>query len=89
MGESVGGLWPLTVEGAAEALPWVRRAGLVAIRGYATLAVVLEEDAPSAWADELYDLTQAKPIAVDAIPTDKRHNAKVDRVALAALLSAD
>ena len=31
VGESVAGLWPLAVEGEAEAQPWVRQAGLIAI----------------------------------------------------------
>ena len=89
VGESVASLWPLAVEGAAEALPWVKQAGLVAIDDKPILAVVLNPGAPEDWTDTLQDLTQAEPVAVDAIPTDKRHNAKVDRSALAAVLSGD
>ena len=89
VGESIEGLWPLSVEGVAESLPWVVKAALVAHRGVATLAVELARDAPSSWADDLQALTEAEPVQVGAIPTDKRHNAKVDRIALAAMLSGD
>ena len=88
-GESIAGLWPLAVEGQAEALAWVRRAGLIAVDERPTLAVVLGSDPPEDWSNRLRQLTQADPVAIDMIPTDKRHNAKVDRVALAALLAAD
>ena len=89
VGESVAGLWPLAVEGEAEAQPWVRQAGLIAIDDRPVLAVVLNPDRPTEWSDILQEMTGAEPKVVDAIPTDTRHNAKVDRVALAALLSAD
>ena len=89
LGESVGGLWPLATEGAAEALPWVKQAGLVAINDRPLLAVILGPNAPDDWSDALRQQTGAEPVSVTTIPTDKRHNAKVDRVALAASLAVD
>ena len=89
LGESVGGLWPLAAEGAAEALPWVKQAGLVAINDRPLLAVILGPNTPDDWSDALRQQTGAEPVSVTTIPTDKRHNAKVDRVALAASLAVD
>jgi len=85
VGESVAGLWPLAVEGPAEALAFVRKAGLVSIGGEPVLAVELI-DPPPDWEQILHSCTGAKPRAVDAIPVDRRHNAKVDRLILTRLL---
>jgi len=85
VGESVAGLWPLAVEGAAEAFAWVRRSGLVAIDEQPVLAVELQ-DAPSDWKDQLQAATGVIPTAIDSIPVDPRHNAKVDRRILGSLL---
>jgi acyl-CoA synthetase (AMP-forming)/AMP-acid ligase II len=86
VGEDVAGLWPLMAEGAAERLPFVRRAGLAAVDGQPVIAVELS-DAPSDWAEQVGTATGARAVAVDAIPVDPRHNAKVDRDRLAALIA--
>ena len=83
--DDVAGLWPLMAEGAAERLPFVRRAGLVAIDGKPVIAVQLS-DPPADWSDQVQAATGAQAVAVDEVPVDPRHNAKVDRDRLAALI---
>ena len=61
----------------------------VAINDRPLLAVLLGPNAPDDWSDALRQQTGAEPVSVTTIPTDKRHNAKVDRVALAASLAVD
>ena len=51
--------------------------------------MILGPNAPDDWSDVLRQQTGAEPVSVTTIPTDKRHNAKVDRVALAASLAVD
>ena len=87
VGESVGGLWPLAVEGSAEAMPFVNKAGLVEVGGQAMVAVELI-DPPEDWATVLEDCTRAQAVRVDTIPMDARHNAKVDRMNLTRMLTA-
>jgi acyl-CoA synthetase (AMP-forming)/AMP-acid ligase II len=85
-GESVAGHWPLQVEGAADRLLFVQRSGLVDLDGEAVIAVALH-DPPPDWADQVQRATGLRPVAVDRVPVDPRHNAKVDRRMLRALLT--
>ncbi len=85
VGEDISGLWPLIAEGAAERLQWVRRAGLVAIQDEPVIAVELHQ-APEDWAEQLHHATGARAVAVEHVPVDPRHNAKVDRDRLASLI---
>jgi acyl-CoA synthetase (AMP-forming)/AMP-acid ligase II len=85
VGEDIAGLWPLRAEGAAEQLHFVRRAGLAAVDGAPVIAVELV-DAPPDWAALVQRATGARPVSIDEIPLDPRHNAKVDRDRLNALL---
>jgi len=87
VGESVGDLWPLAIEGAAEALPYVRKAGLVEVDGHPALAIELT-DPPDNWQETIQNLAGATPYRVESSPFDTRHNAKVDRLKLSAMLSA-
>jgi acyl-CoA synthetase (AMP-forming)/AMP-acid ligase II len=82
VGEDVAGLWPLQAEGAAEQLPFVRRAGLVALEGKPVIAVELSSP-PDDWEASVAKATGARPVEVKAVPVDPRHNAKVDRGRLA------
>jgi len=84
-GESVGGLWPLAVEGAAESFPFVVRSGLVEMNNEPLLAVQLQSP-PEKWKKTLEKATGTPVIAIPEIPVDARHNAKVDRVLLKKLL---
>jgi olefin beta-lactone synthetase len=86
VGEDVAGLWPLMAEGAAERMPYVRRAGLAAVQGEPVIAVELS-DAPADWEAQVRSATGARAVEVEAIPVDPRHNAKVDRDRLAALIA--
>ena len=88
VGERIGGLWPLCVEGSAEQLPFVQKAGLVAVNDTAIVAVTLTESRPDDWEAKLLTTTGAKPMAVEHIPVDPRHNAKVDRSALQRLVAS-
>ena len=86
--DSRGTLWPFTVECAARLHPLVRRAALLGHKGSRFLfveiaapdAVITAEALGLAWAQ--LDGVRVLP----AIPMDARHNAKVDYVALRALL---
>jgi acyl-CoA synthetase (AMP-forming)/AMP-acid ligase II len=78
VGEAVNGLWPLAVEATVESLDFVVRAGLVECKGEAVLALELNTP-PEDWAQRIGAMVNARPVAVDRIPVDARHNAKVDR----------
>ena len=87
VGEAIEGRWPLVVEAVAESVPWVRRAGLGARDGGAVLVVELFEGArPDDWQELLRSRCGVDRVLEQRVPTDHRHNAKVDRVALARLL---
>ncbi len=86
VGEEVAGLWPLMAEGAAERLDFVRRAGLAAVDGAPVIAVELL-DPPADWRAQIQGASGARPVEVREVPVDPRHNAKVDRGRLAALLA--
>jgi olefin beta-lactone synthetase len=78
-----GTLYPLAVECAAMENPSVRRAAVVATSGRRILAV--ECVTPECLAELERSLDWAKldqVIAVDHLPVDKRHNAKIDYVTL-------
>jgi acyl-CoA synthetase (AMP-forming)/AMP-acid ligase II len=85
VGEAIDGRWPLVVEAVAESLPWVRRAGLGERDAEAVLVVELF-DRPEGWQEQLRERCGVDRVLERAVPTDHRHNAKVDRVALARLL---
>jgi acyl-CoA synthetase (AMP-forming)/AMP-acid ligase II len=83
-----GTLWPLAVESAAMQNPSVRRAALVAHGGRRVLAV--ESDFSSSLEDELKSSLAWAGLdtcrIIRRIPVDRRHHAKIDYRALAALL---
>ena len=82
----VGALHPFMVEPVAEAQDHIRRAALVEVEGEAVLACEVAE-APANWQEALAERTGAdRVVPIDAIPLDPRHNAKVDRNALRAVL---
>jgi acyl-coenzyme A synthetase/AMP-(fatty) acid ligase len=87
VGEAIEGRWPLVVEAVAESLPWVRRAGFGCVEGRAVLAVELfEGQAPDDWAAQVEARCGVEQVRALTVPTDHRHNAKVDRGALARAL---
>ena len=75
-------VYPLQVEAAVRARLGVRSA-FVEVDGRRVLAV--EGEAPAGLADAL-DVDVDAVVTVAALPTDRRHNAKIDRAALVALL---
>lgn len=91
VGEQVAGCWPLPTEARAEQHPAVVRAGLVDLGGTAVLAVQLAPgaDLPRTCREVARATGVATVRAVPRVPTDPRHNAKVDRPALVALLAPD
>jgi olefin beta-lactone synthetase len=81
--DSRGTLYPFAVECAAMENPMVRRAAVVAISDRRILAVECEN--PGCLRELERSLVWAKLdriIPVDRLPVDKRHNAKIDYVAL-------
>jgi len=81
--DSRGTLYPFAVECAAMESPTVRRAAAVSISGRRILAV--ESEYPACMAELKRSLHWAKldhVIAVNHLPVDKRHNAKIDYVRL-------
>lgn len=87
VGDQVAGRWPLQVEGAAEGLPFVRRAGLAAVAGEPRVGCELDTPPPD-WAAQVEAACGVPAVAVDKVPVDPRHNAKIDRHALARVLAA-
>jgi acyl-CoA synthetase (AMP-forming)/AMP-acid ligase II len=85
-----GTLYPFAVEAAAQAIDGIRRAALFAREGARLLAIELDPTAPSTTRDAArHALEWAKLqdiVVVKTIPVDRRHNAKVDYVALQKLL---
>jgi acyl-CoA synthetase (AMP-forming)/AMP-acid ligase II len=78
-----GTLYPFAVECAAMELPSVRRTAVISMSGQRVLAV--ECEVPECLTDIDRSLAWAKldqVIALDHLPVDKRHNAKIDYVAL-------
>jgi acyl-CoA synthetase (AMP-forming)/AMP-acid ligase II len=85
----VGALHPFQIEGRAQSIPWVIQAALVEVDGAAVLAVVLS-DAPSGdWQAQLAQRLGVDVVAeLPELPVDPRHNAKIDRRSLRALLAS-
>lgn len=86
--DKYGELYPFAVECAAQELSSVKRAALVQHEGRRVLVVICDDavDAPHikqklSWA-RLHSIAR-----VEEIPTDKRHNSKVDYIALRHLMS--
>ena len=84
-----GVLYPFAAECAAMRVPGVRRAAILQVKGRRVLAFETTNNLPQesltaamAWAH--LDEVRVLP----GIPMDKRHNAKVDYISLAALLEA-
>jgi olefin beta-lactone synthetase len=84
-----GTLYPFAVECAAMQNPSIRRAALAAVDARRVLAV--EAEKPVSPDDILRSLSWAQldqVVSLDRVPVDKRHNAKVDYVALARKLKS-
>jgi acyl-CoA synthetase (AMP-forming)/AMP-acid ligase II len=88
-----GTLYPFAVEAAAQAIDGIARAALIAHAGARLLAIELDrrsnEDASRIESDVHRTLAWAQLdsiVRLDTIPVDRRHNAKVDYVALRKLL---
>jgi acyl-CoA synthetase (AMP-forming)/AMP-acid ligase II len=85
--DMVGELHPFMVEGRVDGLDWVKRSALVEL-DEPVLAVCLGEGAPEDWEARLRASSGVdRVVEVDSVPLDPRHNAKVDRAALRALLA--
>ena len=81
--DSRGTLYPFAVECAAMEKPSVQRAAVVAISGHRILAVECKDPDCIAELERSLDWVKLDHIiAVDHLPVDKRHNAKIDYVAL-------
>lgn len=85
-GRRIAGRWPMTVEAPAELLPFVKKAALVDIDGAPQVACEIS-GAPSDWAAQVEAAAGVPAFALPQIPVDPRHNAKIDRKALAEVLA--
>lgn len=84
-----GLLYPFAVECAAQQIPGVRRAAVLQVGRRRVLAVELAPPAtPGRILGDLRDAKLDEVRAVRSIPLDKRHNAKIDYVALRRMLSS-
>ena len=91
MNDAQGTLYPFAVECVAHQFVWVHRAGCVGLEGNRWLAVQLQRTpAPR----EFLELEQALDwaglsgiVQLPHLPVDKRHNAKIDYVALRQMLA--
>ncbi|MGH9201301.1 MAG: AMP-binding protein, partial [Vicinamibacterales bacterium] len=85
-----GTLYPFAVEAAASDVDGVRRSAFVMHRAKRTLVVELTPLAAPVSRSSLVERLEwahlDDVVVVDAIPVDKRHNAKVDYPALEAML---
>jgi olefin beta-lactone synthetase len=83
-----GVLYPFAVECAAQQIPGVRRAAILSLDRRRVLAVQIVPPAtPARILDALAPAQLDEVRILRAIPVDKRHNAKVDYVALRRMLS--
>lgn len=85
------GVHPLPLEAAVGGLQGVRRAALVNTSAYPDGVLVIEGSAaPAALSKvlEAFDLGALALVELEVIPTDYRHQSKIDRVALRARLEA-
>jgi len=83
-----GAIYPFAVECAARQIPGVRRAAILAIDGRCIMAI--EADSEKAVDDVCVKMAWAgldEIRVLHAIPMDRRHNAKIDYVALWRMLS--
>ena len=79
-----GTLYPFAVECAAMQTPTIRRAALAAVDGRRVLAIEGAKPAsPEAILTSLSWAQLDQVVFLEHVPVDKRHNAKVDYVALA------
>lgn len=81
-----GPLYPFAIEAAARMWPGVKRAALLAQDGGAILVVQGDVQHLEAWQDLAAEQGVGRIVHVDVLPLDKRHQSKVDRTALRALL---
>jgi acyl-CoA synthetase (AMP-forming)/AMP-acid ligase II len=82
-----GVLYPFAVELAARQIPGVRRAALIAVQGQRVLALEANASAVAEAARSKLQWARLDAIRIlRSIPLDKRHNAKVDYVALRRLV---
>lgn len=85
-----GVLYPFAAETAALTVDWLRRCAVVEHRGARVIVAELEgrpaEDAAAVLKDRLAWAHIEDVLVVDALPVDKRHNAKIDYPALKTLL---
>lgn len=86
-----GSLWPFAVECSALGDLRVRRAALASVRGRRVLAVEGEnlERGDAALLQALAWAKLDRLVPVKRLPVDRRHNAKIDYPALAALLAEE
>jgi acyl-CoA synthetase (AMP-forming)/AMP-acid ligase II len=78
-----GTLYPFAVECAAMQTPAVRRAALAALDGRRVLAIEAEETISAKQIQNSLSWAQLDQVVfLNQIPVDKRHNAKIDYVAL-------
>jgi acyl-CoA synthetase (AMP-forming)/AMP-acid ligase II len=93
IGSGPDALYPFAVETAALSIDGIERCALVERHGARELVVELARGAPATIRDQLLSrLAWARLGAVhqvDAIPVDRRHNAKIDYPALLKLLDAE
>ena len=84
-----GTLFPFAVECAARQIPGVRRAAILAIDGRRIMALETESQGAADLVRKKIPWTNVDEIRlVRRMPTDKRHNAKIDYVELKRILSA-
>lgn len=82
-----GPIYPFSVEVAARYWPGVRHSALVGEQGHPILAVQGDRAHLSDWQRAAREFGIADVVSVAQIPMDRRHNSKVDRIALAKLIS--
>jgi acyl-coenzyme A synthetase/AMP-(fatty) acid ligase len=82
-----GTLYPFAVEVAAHQHPAVRRAALVQETGRRVLVVEFKQGRPVESVKALLQWARLDVVrAIDHIPVDRRHNAKIDYRALHAVM---
>ena len=81
-----GAVFPFSIEVAARHWPGVAQAALMSSQGQALIAIEGDPSSQGIWQDRARTLGIDKVIHVSAIPMDKRHASKIDRVALQKLI---
>ena len=82
------GRFPFAIEAAARFWPGVSNAALISIDGESVLAIEGHRASRGLWQEQAKQICDARVVAIERMPLDRRHRSKIDYPALRGLLRA-